>query len=261
MAAPSANVSNPTGDGAGGGVGAGRTHRIVATACYVILAVACLCLTLTGCTVSTTGRPVAAADLGRWQPPPIPNPRLGDLLLSAGDVNAVGQTMTMALRTPISEMSHSEGLVDDRNCLDAYSPIEAAVYQGSNWVAVQGQLLDNARSPVDQSKHALLQAVVGFRDADSARQFFGQAKPRWSACNNRPLTVTQPGDDPATWALGDLVATDTTLTIRQTRDRGDGFACQRAMGVRNNVIIDTMWCGFDTANQAGEVVAKIAAAA
>ena len=56
MAAPSANVSKPTGDGAGGGLGAGRTHRIVATACYVILAVAGLCLTLTGCTESATGR-------------------------------------------------------------------------------------------------------------------------------------------------------------------------------------------------------------
>jgi hypothetical protein len=60
--------------------------------------------------------------------------------------------------------------------------------------------------------------------------------------------------------LGELVATDTALTITQTLGGGDGFACQRAMGVRNNVIIDTLWCGFDTTNQAGEVVAKIAAA-
>jgi hypothetical protein len=32
------------------------------------------------------------------------------------------------------------------------------------------------------------------------------------------------------------------------------------MGARNNIIIDTLWCGFDTTNQAAEVVAKIAAA-
>jgi hypothetical protein len=29
--------------------------------------------------------------------------------------------------------------------------------------------------------------------------------------------------------------------------------------VRNNVVIDTLWCGFDTTGQAGQVVAKIAA--
>jgi hypothetical protein len=232
----------------------------VATVCYVILAAAGLSLMLTGCTVTTTGRPAAAPDLGHWQSPAVLNPRLGNLLLSAGDVNAVGQTTTMALTTPISEMSHSEGVVGDRNCLDAYSPIEAAVYQGSSWVALQGQLLDNAGSLVDPRKHALLQAVVGFRDADSAQQFFSQARPRWSACTNRPLTITQPGQDPVTWALGELVATDTTLSIMHTLAGGDGFACQRAMGVRSNVIIETLWCGFDTTNQAGEVVTKIAAA-
>jgi PknH-like extracellular domain len=258
MAALSANASKPTGGHTSSLVGAGRTHRIAATARYVILAAAGLCLMLTGCSVSTTGRPVAAPNLGHWQPP-FPNPRLGNLLLSASDVNAVGRTTTMALRTPISEMSHGEGLVDDRNCLDAYSPIEAAVYRSSSWVALQGQLLDNAHSR-DPRKHALLQAVVGFPDADSAQQFFKEAKPRWSACTNRPLTTTQPGDDPVTWALGELVTTDATLTITQTLDGGAGFACQRAMGVRNNVIIDTLWCGFDTTNQAGEVVAKIAAA-
>ena len=241
-------------------VGAARTHRIVAPARYVILAAAGLCLLLTGCTVSVTGHPAPAPNLGHWQQPPILNSHLADLLLSASDVNTVGQTTAMALRSPISEMSHSEGLVADRNCLDAYSPIEAAVYQGSSWVALQGQFLDNAHSPVDTSKHALLQAVVGFRGADSAQQFFSQTKPRWSACANRPLTITQPGNDPVTWSLGESAATDTMLTIRQTLDGVDGFACQRAMGARNNIIIDTLWCGFDTTNQAAEVVAKIAAA-
>jgi hypothetical protein len=93
-----------------------------------------------------------------------------------------------------------------------------------------------------------------------AQQFFNQAKPRWSACANRPLTITQPGDDPVAWTFGQLAATDTTLSLVQTLDGGHGFACQRAVGVRNNIIIDTLWCGFDTANQAGEVVNKIAAA-
>jgi PknH-like extracellular domain len=258
MAAPPTNASKPTRGPNLSLVGAMRTHRIAPTVRYVILAAAGLCLMLTGCSVSITGRPVAAPDLGHWQPP-VPDPRLGNLLLSAGDVNAVGGTTTMALRASISEMSHNEGLVDDRNCLDAYSPIEASVYRGSSWVALQGQLLDNAHSR-DPRKHALLQAVVGFRDADSAQQFFSEAKPRWSACTNRPLTTTQPGDDPVTWTLGELVTTDTTLTITQTLDGGAGFACQRATGVRNNVIIDTLWCGYDTTNQAGEVVAKIAAA-
>jgi hypothetical protein len=260
MTAVSANASAPIAGVAGRRVGAGRAHRVLAALRCVVLAAAGLCLVLTGCTVAATGRPAAAPDLGHWQPPPILTQRLGDLLLTAGDVNAVGHTTAMAVRMPISELSHSEGLVADARCLDAYSPIQAASYEGSNWTAVQGQLLDDAASPVDPVKHALLQAVVGFRDADSARQFFDDARPRWSACANRPLTITRPGRQPVTWGFGDLVATGTTLSILQTREGGGGFACQRARGLANNVIIDALWCGFDTTNQAGEVITKIAAA-
>ncbi len=254
MTATSVTASEPN------GVGAGRTHRTVAAVRYIIVATTGLCLMLTGCAVSTTGRPVAAPDLGHWQPAPILNARLDNLLLSANDVDAVGQTTNMALRRPISEMSHSEDVVSDRNCLDAYSPIEAAVYRDTSWVALEGQFLDNAHARAAQRKHALLQAVVRFRDADLAQQFFNQAKPRWSTCANRPLAVTQPGDNPVTWTLGGLAATDTTLSMVQTLGGGTGFACQRAVGVRNNIVIDTLWCGFDTTNQADDVVTKIAAA-
>jgi hypothetical protein len=243
-----------------GGVAAGHSSRFIPGVRYVILAAAGLCLMLTGCTVSATGRPVAAPDLGHWQPPPILNARLDNLLLSASDVNAVGQTTAMAMRRPVSEMSHNEDVVSDPNCLDAYSPVEAAVYRDNGWVALEGQYLDNAHSRVDHNKHALVQAVVRFRDADLAQQFFSQAKPRWSACANRPLTTTQLGDNPVAWTLGGLAATDSTLGIVQTLDAGHGFACQRAIGVRNNIIIDTLWCGFDTANQAVDVVTRIAAA-
>ncbi len=251
MTAPSAHAARAN------GVDARRTPTV---AHRVILAATTLCVLLTGCTVSATGRPVAAPDLGHRQPPRILNTRLDHLLLSAGDVDAVGQTTNMVLRRPIVEMSHSEDQVSDRNCLDAYSPVEAAVYGAGTWVALEGQFLDNARSRDPQRKHALLQAVVRFGDADLAQRFFSQAKPRWAACANRPLTVTQPGDDPVKWTMGQLVATDTTLSLVQTLDGGRGFACQRAVGVRNNIVIDTLWCGFDTGNQAGDVVNKIACA-
>ena len=102
MTATSVKASKPIGVGAGHPRGAGRTHRIAARARYAILATAGLCLMLTGCTVSTTGRPVAAPNLGHWQPAPILNARLDNLLLSASAVDAVGQTTNMALRRPIS---------------------------------------------------------------------------------------------------------------------------------------------------------------
>lgn len=234
-----------------------RSARWAPAVRWALLACAALMLLVTGCTATTTGRPFAAPDLGRWQPPAILPQHLGDLLLNESDVNTIGHTTAMAVRKPVTKMWHDEDMVSDPGCLDTYSPAEATVYRGSNWTAVQGQILDDA-APV-RPEHALVQALVGFRDADSAEQFFSQAKTRWSDCANRSITVTAPGHAPLTWEFGAPQVTDTTLAATQTQPGGRGPTCQRAIGLANNVIIDTLWCGFDTTSQASDIVAKTTA--
>ncbi|OBG68046.1 hypothetical protein A5703_11380 [Mycobacterium sp. E188] len=224
---------------------------------WALVAALGLALLLTGCTATTTGHPAAAADLGRWQPPAILPQHLADLLLKENDVNAIAHTTGMAVRKPVSRMWHDDETISDPSCVDAYAPAEATAYRGTNWTAVQGQILDDATLVVRE--HALMQVLIGFRDADSARQFFGQSKARWSACANRSIIVTPPGHAVTTWDLGDLQATDTTLAILQTQPGGRGSTCQRAVGLVNNVIVDTLWCGFDTATQASDIVSKTTA--
>lgn len=232
-----------------------RASRIAAAARWAVLAASALCLLLTGCTATTTGHPAAAADLGRWQPPAILPQHLPDLLLSEHDVNAAAHTTGMAVRTPIPHMWHDEDTISNPACLDTYFPAEANAYQGSHWTAMQGQILDDATTP-GSARHALIQALISFRDADSAQQFFGQAKTRWSGCANHSLTVVLHSHAPVTWNFGELRATDTTLTNTQTQASGAGFTCQRALGLANNVIIDTLWCGYDTTSQASDIVDK-----
>ncbi len=186
-----------------------------------------------------------------------PAQNLADLLLNENDVNTIGHTTAMAVRRPVLRMWHDEDVVSNPDCLGTYSPAEAAAYQGSNWTALQGQILDDA-APV-APEHALVQVLIGFRDADSAQQFFSQAKTRWSGCANRSITVTPPGHAPVTWDLGEPQATDTTLATMQTQPGGRGPTCQRAIGLANNVIIDTLWCGFDTTSQASDIVSKTTA--
>jgi PknH-like extracellular domain len=239
------------------GGGMRRSPWMLVGARLVLVAAAGLCLMLTGCTQSVTGRLAAAPDLGRWQAPPILTPRLAGLLLDPDQLTSLVHGTRMTLRAPIEEMSRSTVVLSDPECLSAYTPIQATVYQRTNWMAVQGQVLDDAASASDPGNNALLQAVVAFRDATSAQQFFGQAKSQWSGCANRPLTVFRPGHAAATYDFGTLAATDTSLSVTQTL-KGDRFACQRVMGLANNVIIDTLWCGTDTAEQAGQIVAKIA---
>lgn len=254
MSAVSLVHSGPIGSPAPQAHDGGAGTRMAATARRVILAGIALALLLTGCTATAVGHPAAAPDLGRWQPPPILPQHLADLLLSENDVNTIGHTTAMAVRQPVSRMWHDETVVSNTNCLDIYSPAEATVYQGSNWTAVQGQNLDDTGPRGAQ--HALIQALVGFRDADSAHQFFSQAKTRWSDCANRSLIVTPSGHRPVSFTFGDVQASEATLTATQTQLGTDGFTCQRAMGLANNVIVDTLWCGFDTTTQASDIVAK-----
>lgn len=234
-----------------------RTPRLTATVRCLILNAAALAVLLTGCTATSGGHPAAAPDLGRWQPPAILPQHLADLLLKENDVNTIAHTTTMAVRKPITQMWHDEDLVSNPSCLDAYQPAEATVYQGSNWTALQGQILNDA-API-APEHALIQAVIGFRDADSAQQFFSQAKTRWSACANQSITVTEPGHAPITWNFGAPQTADTTIAATQTQSPRRGPTCQRAMGIANNVVSDAIWCGFDTATQASDIVSKTTA--
>ncbi|GAA4531888.1 sensor domain-containing protein [Mycobacterium paraffinicum] len=236
---------------------AGRRPGVVRVVRWVILAAVTLTLLVSGCTATSTGHPAAAPDLGRWQPPVILPQHLADLLLKEDDVNTIAHTTGMAVRKPVTRMWHDEEMVTNPGCVDTYSPAEATAYQGTNWTALQGQILDDATPAARE--HALMQVLVGFRDADSAQQFFSKSKARWSGCANRSITITPPGHTPTTWDLGELQATDTSLAILQTQPSGRGPICQRAMGLVNNVVIDTLWCGFDTTSQASDIVSKTTA--
>lgn len=126
-------------------------------------------------------------------------------------------------------MGNDAGALTDPSCLDIYSPIQQTVYRDSNWNDVRGQVLNDA-GPVGGGLAEELLGRLGVTEADQ-------------------------------WAFHDVATTNNTLTATQTPDGGSGYTCQRAMGLRNNVIIDMLWCGFDTTNQAGQVVDKIGAAA
>jgi PknH-like extracellular domain len=258
VTAASTNESASGGRAAWGGPR--RRSAVAAGLRGVTLAAIGLCLLLTGCSVTTGGRPTAAPDLGRWQPPTIQPAQLDGLLLSPSEVNDIGGSTNLTLRSTLSQMATDDENLIGRSCLDIYSPIQQSVYRDSNWNVVTGQLLNDAGAQ-GSPRHALIQALVGFPDVESARQFFRQAEQRWSACSGRSAFLVRPGRPMVAWSFRDVETNENTLTATQIPNFSDGYTCQRAMGLRKNVIIDTLWCGFGTTNQAAQVVGKIAAAA
>ena len=52
------------------------------------------------------------------------------------------------------------------------------------------------------------------------------------------------GQSPATWTVSAVSNTNGTLSVRKTREGGNGWNCQRALTVRNNVAVDVTACSY-----------------
>jgi hypothetical protein len=138
-------------------------------------------------------------------------------------------------------------------CLDAWAPIEHDVYDGSGWTAVRGQTL-KGRSGDDQ--RTVTQAVVAFPRAAVAQDFSDSSQQRWLGCANQSVTYKKPGKE-RVWNNGDLEPVGGVISMVSTAEGGNGWECQRAMGVHSNVVVDAIACGYNVDDAAASVVTKI----
>ncbi|MBI2697692.1 MAG: sensor domain-containing protein [Mycobacterium sp.] len=197
--------------------------------------------------------------------PPVAQAALGNLLLTPSEIDSILGTMGMAIK------DKSDKLADDGNkqypqgwkwpaeCLFAYGPGENPVYAGSGFTAALGR--DDSATPATPGSKDMdpeaVQYLVVFPSAAEAKVFFEASSKAWPACADRPLVVpADPGGAEITWKVGQVNSSNgvltTTITV-STTDNGTpvGGACQRALTVRNNVVIDVSGCGPKDPGDAG----------
>jgi hypothetical protein len=188
---------------------------------------------------------------------PVAGAALDGLLLSSVEVSAAMGATAMTVAGTYDKVDDHSAVVSDRNCLVMYGPGEPSVYDGSGASDTRAQFLKDVADS-SQAKHAAFQTVVSFSSADQAAAFFIASSKRWSACSNLRYTVTLP-QLTAVWDVGPLSNTDGILSATETRQGGQGWACQRALTVRNDVAIDITACSDNPANAAVNIAHKIAA--
>ncbi len=110
----------------------------------------------------------------------------------------------------------------------------------------------SSREPGDPSTHLSIRLWCCFPSRDAAA-FFTASAQRWPACSNRQYTLTQPGQPDLVWTVGPVTNTNGTLSATQTTQGGNGWACERALTVPNNVAIDIAACSY-TAHPADSAV-------
>ncbi len=236
------------------------------------VAVAVIGILAAGCS-SSNGGGAASSSTTTTTPskPPLAQAALLNLMLTAPEIDsAVGGTGTTVA-------NKSDTLPDDGNspypqgykfpaeCLYIQHPGEAPVYAGSGNTAAHGEhdttpLPPNSNDPDPE----VTQLVVLFPSAKEANAFFTASTQRWPACANRQGTIPGDADAPEIqWTVGAVsdangVLSTTTTVAASKNGTTLSQSCQRALTVRNNVVIDVDACRKDPGDLAVTVANQIA---
>ncbi|MEE6140292.1 sensor domain-containing protein [Mycobacterium sp. 050128] len=239
-----------------------RTWAITAAATAATLVIAATAVALTAgdtgqsSSAGATTTPVAATPSPSTTTPApapiVPVTALPGLLSDPAALNAIVGSPAMALQQTVNRMDDPKS--DTPDCLGTYHPIEQAAYQGSGWIAMQGQLLHE--SGTAQWKHVVIQGVVSFPTAQAAADFVTTQHNSWSKCQGKPATANYE-DGPETYVINAVKFQTGILTAQMIQEGGGGWRCQHALNARNNVVADVAACGFAPDDQATAIAAAI----
>jgi hypothetical protein len=182
----------------------------------------------------------------------VPEEALDGLLLNPDQINtAMGATAMTVTKTHTS-MSDDSATMAPKECLAIDGSAQAPVYAGGGFSAERDQTLQEG----DNFTHYVDQAVVLFSSAKQAGAFFTASAQQWPAC--RQYTHTQTN---TLWTVGPISNTNGILSTIATQQnaKAPGWACGRALALRNNVVVDVNTCSANPTDTAVNIANQIAA--
>lgn len=241
----------------------------------VAAAVATTGILVAACGGSNGGGAASSSTTTTSSKPPLAQTALASLLLTPAEVDSVlGVTGSKNDKTfdTLQEDKSTEvfpkGYKFPAECLYITGVGLTPIYTGSGNTAVHGER-DIAPIPEGSTdpNPDISQFVALFPSADQANAFFNTSVQRWPACANHQETVPSGGDPDAPdiqWKVGPVSNSNGILstTVSVTLSKGTesmGQTCQRALTVRNNVVIDTEACRKDPGDAGVSAAKQIAA--
>jgi serine/threonine kinase PknH len=188
-------------------------------------------------------------------PDPVPPSRLSALLLDPSDINNIMGSSEMTPGKPITSMDTSSVTLSLPNCQGALYTSQDPVYAGTGYSGISGLV---SSEPGDNNDHWVNQAVVAFPSADKAKAFVQASADKWKGCAGKTVTVTNKSKQ-YRWTFAQVNGVPPKIAMMETQEGADGWACERAMGVSNNVVVDVNACGYHITDQGGQIIDKIVA--
>jgi PknH-like extracellular domain len=216
-------------------------------------AVAGICILGAGCGTDGNQASVkSTTTITSLIPRPVVERELDGLLLSPEQINPVLGATRIAVTRRHDAMSDDSATMQPRECLAIDGSAQAQVYANSGFTAVRDQALNDG----DNFTHYAEQAVVLFPTAKQAGLFLIASALRWPACHG--YTHIQSRTE---WTVGPISDADGALSTIATQQnaRAGGWACGRALAIKNNVIVDVNTCSPDPKNSAVDIANQIAA--
>ncbi|MGV1089012.1 MAG: sensor domain-containing protein [Mycobacterium sp.] len=240
-----------------------RKWMAVAAATVAVIA-AVVAVVVTRERPGSTAAPVAAPSSSSTTAPVAPSQllpaKLESTLLSAEEVNTVMGATGIKADGPITDgLSAPSTTPSDPNCLGAGDAAVDAVYKDSGWIAAREQILSQP-SPDDPNAKTFWvdQAAVGFPTARQAQDFLNSSANRWTGCSRRTIAEKGSDGDSTSWAYGDLVRDNDTVSLPLFQEGGDDWGCQHTLSAYSNIVLEAVACAFDVSDQGARVVAKMA---
>jgi serine/threonine kinase PknH len=207
-------------------------------------------------TAPTTTAPNISTSTGSS---PVAEAALEGLLLTTDQINTAMNTSGMESKGVVSKLfSGNETVLTPANidCKPIAYAAQDTAYNGSGWTAMRGQYLRSSGSNFTQ---LVGQNVVAFSSAEAATAFYAASSRSWSACANARYTNKHP-ESSAMWSTGPISDRNGWLTISGTEDDNPAWTLQRALSVRNNVVIDVAAHSYSPSSQLAVNIAKQIAA-
>jgi hypothetical protein len=185
-------------------------------------------------------------------PRPVVGRELDALLLTPEQINPLMGATGMAITRKHDAMSDDSATMQPKECLAIDGSAQAQVYADSGFTAMRDQALNDGNS----FTHYAEQAVVLFPTAKQANVFFIASGLHWPACHQ--YTHIQSGSE---WTVGPISDDNGTLSAIATQQnaKAGGWACGRALAIKNNVIVDVNTCSANPANSAVDIANQIVA--
>ena len=190
-------------------------------------------------------------------PPPVPVAALDELLLTPDQISSAMGTAGLSAKNTSTRLVDDATSIAQPECRTVNDSLDASAYNGSGWTALRRQQLQQPLEG-EHIDYFVDQGVAAFPAAETAAAFFAASTKRWAACANRNFVVTV-SNGGFTWTVGPLSNVDGTLSIVDTQEGANGYACQRALTVSNNVAVDINTCSRNVGDTAVNIAHLIAA--